>query len=76
MVTFLLFTTGFLGFRHILKDSGRVTRVLKAQAKMRLKKNLEIIRKMRANDNSEEAKEFIRQSINRSKKKQSSGEMT
>ncbi len=37
----------FLGFRHILTESGKVLRLLRGQAKVRLKKNMKLLAKLK-----------------------------
>lgn len=40
----------FLGFRHILTENGKVLRLLRGQAKIKLKKNMKLLSKLKQNN--------------------------
>lgn len=52
----------FLGFRHILTEKGKVLRLLRGQAKIRLKRNMKLLSKLKKNNLVDE--EYINNRIN------------
>jgi len=54
----------FIGFRHVLCDGGKVLRLLRGQAKVRMKKQIRKLAKAKATAKTRADKDFIAQSLN------------
>ncbi len=52
----------FLGFRHILNENGKVIKLLRGQAKIRLKRNMKVLSKLKKNNLVDE--EYINNRLN------------